>query len=470
MVKSIRIFCAAVCSLAVMFICIGYAAISGSLNVTGNVSYKEVPYDGVVITNVRPVTWSNDVTIQEYKFSKPTNLQTSFTVNSYNTSVTFEITVKNNSDSTHWYQGVGAFPEYGSNQLVDARNGIAITTKDQNGSAAAFDTNDWLPPKESRTFYVTYHFGSAATGNISLMVKFDFGLRLASVQDGVLGLLNDPVAYAYLVEAFNKAYAESGRTVLGNVGEDKDIFDTLLGSNLTVNVDGVEKPVTIMMARENVDGQETGDSYPGINGPKGCEYTIYVTVDDLNSPGDQATVYAITYTSGDDGWYQIGQLYEGTSPVQDYEAGGEYEGAFDVANWKTVPNTTYTVFGISYTIVHTGGQDEYRCDTIGDLMSAKAVDFRNNLDKLQGQVTTICRTVYTYTKVGNDEIESLNMENQSKSGYAALKKAFDKIKPHLDIRNQGSAQFKPRENVTRAELISILVELEKAYNYYMEVN
>ena len=475
MSKRTQIVCAAVCLLATLFISVGYAAISGSLNITGNATYREVPYEGVVITSVTELTKQN-LTVNECVFSKPTNIQTAFTVNAANASVTFEITVTNNSDITYWYQGVSGWDGYGSNELLNKYNGITISTKDHNNAgSSSFDADDWIPPKTTRTFYATFSFGSNATGDISTMVKFDFGMRLTSVQDGVMEVLNDPTSYAFLSSAFNEAYEKYGLTVLGNVGEHKDIFDTLFGSDLTVTVDGEEKPVTIMIARENVDNDPSGDSYP--NGPTGCEYTIYVTVDDLSSSGGQATVYAVTYVQGSDGkWSQLGQLYEGTSTIRDYNSDDEvYEGAFDVANWETVPNTTYTLFGnVQYTIVHSGGQDEFRCRTIEDLMTAKVNDFANYINSLQGTVTTISRVVYTYTKVGNEEIATPNQANESKSGYSALKAAFDKIKEKnlLLINNGGSTQFQSNvaREMTRAELISLLVELDTAYSYYLEAN
>ena len=193
--------------------------------------------------------------------------------------------------------------------------------------------------------------------------------------------------------------------------------------------------------------------------------------------GRQATVYAVTYVQGSDGvWTQLGQLYEGTSTIQDYNSTDDvYEGAFDVANWQTVPNTTYKLFGnVQYTIVHSGGQDEFRCRTIEDLMTAKVNDFANYINSLQSTVTTISRVVYTYTKVGNEEIATPNQANESKSGYIALKAAFDKIKDKnlLLINNGGSAQFVSNEarSLTRAELVSLLVELDTAYSYYLEAN
>ena len=474
MTKSIRIFTAAVCLFAVIFLCVGYAAITGSLAVTGTASYKEVPYDGVVITNVRYHT-SNGLELLEHSFTKPTNLQLTVDVAGSNASITFEVTVRNQSDATQWFQSVGAFPDYGSNHLIDVRNGVTITTKDTyGGNAADFNADDWVPPETSRSFYVTYLFGSNALGTISTMIKFDFGMRIASVQDDVLGLLNDPTSYEFLSKAFDDAYAESGKTVLGNVGEDKGVFDALFGSNITVNVDGEEKPVTIMIARENVDdNDDSGDDYSTNSALKGCEYTIYVTVDDLTSPGGQATVYAVTYTHRDGGWYQIGELYEGTTQVVDYDTTDDsYDGAFAVSEWIAAKKEYTILGGLTYPVGDPHAQKEYQCFTIQDLMTAPINDFRNKTDQIKGKLADACKIVYSYTNVNGQYVESINAANQNKPGYTALKSAFDELKPFLQINN-GAADVRLLDsvtNLTRAELIWRLEALETAYTYYKEVN
>ena len=474
MTKSMRIFSAAVCLFAVLFLCIGYAAVTGTLVITGNVSYKEQPYNGVLITNVQYQT-SNGLELKEYSFSKPTNLQMTANVAGSNASITLEVTVYNQSDSTQWFQGVAAFPDYGSNSLIGTTLGITISTKDTYGSnATLFDEEDWVPPQTSRSFYVTYHFGSMAIGTVSTMIKFDFGMRIASVQDGVLGILNNPTTYSYLVNAFEEAYQESGTTVLGNVGDDKKIFDNLFGSNLTVTVDGVEKPVTIMIARENVDGNETsGDDYSANSALQGCEYTIYVTVDDLSSPGGQATVYAVTYTHREGGWYQIGELYEGTTTVVDYDkTDADYDGAFDVSQWRAVKKNYTILDSLTYPVGDPQAQKEYQCFTIEDLMTAPINDFRNKTDQIKGKLADACKVVYSYTNVNGQYRESINTATQNKPGYAALKSAFDELKPYLQINN-GAADVRLLDsitNLTRAELIWRLEALETAYKYYQEVN
>ena len=106
-------------------------------------------------------------------------------------------------------------------------------------------------------------------------------------------------------------------------------------------------PVTVLVRRDNVDGTNDGDDYSP-NGPKGCEYTLYITVDDLTNPGGQSTVYVISYSSDSSGkWYQLAQLYQGSANKDDYgRVDGVYEGSIDVDSWRASANTYEMADGI----------------------------------------------------------------------------------------------------------------------------
>ena len=268
--------------------------------------------------------------------------------------------------------------------------------------------------------------------------------------------------------------AESGSTVLGNVGADKAIFDNIFGANPTINIDGVDKPVTIMIERTDVDGKSTGDSYTGAGAPTGCEYTLYVTVDDLSSPGGQATVYAVSYTCGPDGyWYQIGELYEGKSTITDYDTtNGTYEGAFNVDTWRATQKDYTVTDDISYKVGYEQGTQYDKLNTIEELMSTTDQEFYNKVNNNSGKLLKpVCNILYTYTHMNGQYAENENYDNKFKQGYDALKTAFDKIKPYCLIAN-GAQEVKIQNanSLTRAELIQMLEEIQHTYDYYLEVN
>ena len=193
-----------------LFICLGYAAITNNLYVIGRVNVVAEDPTGVIIKKVS-VSAQSGVSALETAYELPTNLKSNMQVNAQNASITYEITVYNNSDVVYWYLGPVIYEDYDSNGLIGQGGGISITTKNHaTQSSTSFGTSDWIPPKTERVFYATYTFGANAQGRISTMVNFNFGLHADSVSDGLEKVLNDKISaygYNYLSEAFNKQYA-----------------------------------------------------------------------------------------------------------------------------------------------------------------------------------------------------------------------------------------------------------------------
>ncbi len=467
-------------SLMCLCACIGFAVLSKNLVVSGEMMLVGSEPEGIYISDVKVYSTSGISSASE-SIIYPTSLQTNANVTSQSASITYEITVYNKTDMTYWYLGTEVANEVGSNSLINTTNGIAISTKDGSASnSTAFDTNDWIPPQTERVFYATYVFGSRAQGNISTMVNFSFGLHMGSVSDAFLKVLNDKTSafgYYYLADAFNKNYAENGSTVVGNIGDDEEVFNHLFGSSLTINVDGVDLPVTILVERKNVDGKSgTGDAYTGNGSPTGCEYTVYVTVDDLSSNGSKATVYAVSYSCGPDGtWYMIGELYEGRCTVEDYENSNDpRDDAFDVDSWIATQKEYTVIDNVTYKVGYTQQGTEYdRYNTIELLMSKFDQEFYNKVNNNSAKfLQTVCKTVYSYKQSGGGYIESENYANAANPGYADLKMAFDRIKPYCLIAN-GAQEVKLTDsarNLSRAEIIQILENIKTTYDYYLAVN
>lgn len=415
--------------------------------------------------------------IGECEIIYPTALASSLQVSGRSASITYKITVRNESDMTYWYLGPNFDRTHGQNSLIGISNGIFISTRDLAATSSdSFDTSDWIPPQTERVFYATYTFGANAQGALSLLVDFTFGLHMGSVSDAFLKVLNDKnseYGYSYLSGSFNDKYAESGSTVLANVGGEAEIFNNLFGANLTVNVDGVDKPATIVIERRDVDNKSaTGDAYSGAGAPLGCEYTVYVTVDSLT--GGAPTVYALSYTCGADGtWYQIGELYEGTCtviPDYDSETAGQ-QPAPNVGEWKASAKTYEVTPDISYKVGYEQGQTEDKYNTIEELMSMPLGNFFNTVNNNSGKLLKpVCTTVYSYTPINGRWEESVNAANQHKPGYEQLKAAFDAIKPHCFINNGGFERLEDANSLTRAELIQLLEAVQHAYDYYLSLN
>ena len=445
-----------------LMLLIGYAAVADNLMVTGDINIQAKPYEGVFITDASLVSYSGASSVG-YSYFNPTNFDSVVRVSSSGGSVTYKITVFNNTDIHYWYIKPDWDDAYESNSLIGVSGGVTITTKDKSGdSGATFNTDDWIPPQTTRDFYVTYNFGSAAHSAyyVATLVNFKFGVKMDSVHDEFITILNDKISdsgYNYLAEVFDEKYAEDGTTVIANVGDDKEIFDKLFGGDLTVNVDGEEKPVTVMIRRDNVDGKSTGDSYSGTaNAPTGCEYTVYITVDNLDTPGAPATVYAISYTCGANGvWYQLAQLYEGTASAKDYDTGTPgVQGAFDTATWIANPNSYEVADGITYKVGQEQGDQYDKLKTLEEIMSTNDSDIFNDIDN-----TRIFKKVYDIL-VAN--------KNSTDPAIVNLRTAFDNASPYYRNLNNGQ-EFKVVREYTRSEIIPYILAIQEALDYYYQV-
>ena len=469
-----RVFCALCAVLMLTFVAMGYAALSTELSIVGTAQASPPPKEGIYIESVSVVD-SNYLTNTLFEHIYPTNLKTDLKVPRSGSDVTYKITVYNESDVTYWYLGILQDINYGHNGRINQNGGIFLTTKDHaTDTAITFDTADWVPPRTRRDFYVTYRFGANALGeSIQNLVNFHFGLLMDSVKDEFLKILNDKVSengYHYLAGAFNEQYAQNGSDVLGNVGDDRTIFDNLFGPNITVNVNGVATPVTIMVQRKNVDGNSSsGDQFSGSGAPAGCEYTVYITTDGLD--GESATVHAVSYTCGPDGvWYQLGQLYEGVCATAPYD--GQGTAGFDVASWDATPNNYEVTRDIHYNVGFEQGDQFDKLDSIAELMSTTDQDFyndvNNNSEKL---LKPVCQILYSYRHENGQWLESDNEANKFKPGYDNLLQAFAEIKPHCYIGN-GAQEVKIQNasSIPRARLIPILEAIQMAYDYFLSVN
>ena len=158
-------------------------------------------------------------------------------------------------------------------------------------------------------------------------------IAVSGALDQFKNIINDVIeegSFEKLINQMND-YANNDRhddSYIGNVSgaSDKDtqLLEELFQGNLTLNIDGVDTEVTILIKREDVDGDlGTGDA-------NGREMAIYLTTDDLQKNSwfgnDYAPVYVSVFSSNDDGetWSEKRVLFEKTlnrveQYVRDYE-------------------------------------------------------------------------------------------------------------------------------------------------------
>lgn len=341
-----------------MFTCVGYAAVSGILNVNGNVESK--PPKAVYITSVTVDAWGGSVaTVNNFSMTM-LNSRVSLT-DQFSSMAFFTITVYNNSDVV---QGFNAMI-YTVGEGTYDNNAITLTP--------SISRREAVNPGESMVFTVTashtdiYNRGYEVLNSI---VNYEFlplneipedegEVAVLNVLDKFKKILNDNEDYHTLSSEIAANYDGSRdwtATYIGNVvgtedyenNNDTAIVNDLFDGVLTLNINGVDKNVTVIIKRESVDGNsKTGDTYYYGNPPIGVadtEMTLYVTADDLNavSSGTKVSVYAIVFTIMQDEngnptgeWYQVGDMYEGKADVVGY-IGGYNNGSFDTGTWREV--------------------------------------------------------------------------------------------------------------------------------------
>ncbi len=416
------------------------------------------PKETLHITAVSLVSTQN-ASSSSVSFTHPTYLSSTANVRQRNGTVTYKVTLYNNTNVTYWYLGPSWKTNDGNNALIGATNGITITTKDNyDDNGATFNADDWVPPYTERDIYVTYQFGSnAVLSAVSTTISLDFGMKMDAVHDGFLAVLNTATSYQSLQEVFDKRYQETGSTTLANVGTDTQFINDLFGGTPTIKVDGQDVPVTIVIERTNVDGLTTGDNYNVNGGPTGCEYTLYITVDAMDSPTGQAMVYAVSYSYGGVGntgeWYQLGQLYEGTAPLTEYGNTGKL--VMDVDGWKATANDYEFVDGYYYKVGYEQGDQYAKYKTIEELMSCNDQNFYNDIDN-----SRLLMKAYAIV---------YNSSNYNKPGYEGLRTAFEHAAPFYTVHNNGQ-EVKINRVAKRAELIPYIVAIQHAYDYYNQVN
>ncbi len=436
------------------FLVVGYAALASQLSISG-VATSYASAVGVRITSVTVEETTGGVSDLGTRYEEPTNVISVIDAAQSGT-VTYKITVENDTDMTFWYRGVvfsNALIGY-RNDLVNQTDGIVISTKDKPGdSGTSFDTEDWIPPHTVREFYAVYTVGINARGELNTMVNFSFGEKILSYSDEVLAILNTPERYELISNAFNELYAETGSNVLGNIGADSELFDEFFESELKLNGENV----TIMIQRENVDGKTTGDGYEP-SGPSGCEYTMYLTIEDPTT--GEPTVYAVSYTTAPDGtWRQIGELYEGTATLGTYtDSEGNRHTVFDINTWEAVQKT-YVVFSyggreVTYMVGNQYGNAYQQQTTIPQLMSMEDIEMYNRLDD-----HPLLKDVYKILQ---------EHQNSDEPEVLLLRDAYNAAAQYFNVRNNG-AEFKVIRGVyTRAEIIANLEALALAMEYYQQ--
>ena len=453
----------AVFSFMFCFMCIGYAEVSTTLFVNGSVEVSAPK--GVFITNVE--LYSASATSRNVSFFYPTNVDS--TINgAHNSTVTYKITVFNNTAYKYAYAGIAyeeALDGYNGNQYIG--NGITITTKENpTDQSATFNTRDSIEAGKTITFYATYTISGSRAASIDLktLINYKFGVHVDSMGavaiDSALSkfedILNDMTAgggYETLISKIDDKYDGKNdwkANYIGNVVDsssaDTETVNDLFEGELSLIINNVETNVTVLIKREDVDGNiNTGDSYTASYGDKttsaaGCEMTLYMTTDKLQR--GTPVIYAAVFTcdKNADGtygnWYMIGDMYVGTASIVGYE-GGQSTGSFDTGTWRSSAGTYNVSDDYSYTIAS------------GSTIQAivQATDAKANA------------TLQELLTVAND---LLNGQYGSFAGDAMVELEEVFVEAARSYTENADGSVTVNDNVTRAQLVPLIKQLEAA--------
>lgn len=332
-------------SLMCLFTSIGYAATSGELEIHGSAEISP-PNELFIVEVSQNGTNGSFATVNGFSSTVVSSKTT--LGNSGGAQVTYTIRIFNNTDEDYGYNamiyalGEGTY----DNENIVVTPQIERRTVVNAGGFLSFDV------------IVTYKNSTQSANNVlNSVIKYEF-LPLDEIPEdegeiavsGVLGqfgkILNNgvegnPDSYGQLLSQMAD-YRNNDRhndSYIGNVdgASDNDIalLDGLFQGQLSLNINGTDTPVTLMIKEEEIDG----------NTANGDEMTIYMTTHNLKkqntgwfAPAEYASVYAavfrkITLDNGTVEWEQVGEMYLGSAEIKQYN-GRPGSGSFDTDNWR----------------------------------------------------------------------------------------------------------------------------------------
>ena len=468
-----------------LFSCVGYAVLSDSLGISGSAK-TDIP-SGLFITSVSTRGMSNvdsnSVSFLQYTTTVDSTIDRK---SSGAGSVTYTVTVLNNTKLTYSYRGIyyqTNLTGYDGNNYVSTANAnrrIGVVCSLATASADAKK----VEPGESLTFTVTYTVGNRmdADTDWKTLINFQFGINvdgereaLAVVEDKFLNILNTTSTYEQLIDALDNKFdgrQEWTSNYIGNVtgssSEDSVAVNTLFAGQLQITVGDDQMDATVLIKHENLDGNtNTGDDYTAVNESNGgvfrgygCEMTLYLTIDPLTSAGRYVPVYAVVFTcdrdaNGNTGdWYRIGSTYAGTANVVTYD-GGNGTGSFVTDNWRADAATYQLIDGYSFNIKGESYQlNAYshrvaQGDSIKTIVTAKDTNAINTLQTLLNDAKRIAEN-QEYAGTG---IELINEE---------LDKIYEKFAEYYTMDENGNHIVDP--DLTIAQLSPAILDLYGVVN------
>ena len=446
------------------FMLVGFAKYTDILQVTGTMEV-DTP-EGLFITAIESGTPSRlDVytaSFTEYSTTVTTSL--SKTNNNYAGSITYTITVVNNTKYEYAYRGL-----YYQSDVSGYNNNLIRTSNGNNyiGVITSFPNGRVVAPGDTLEFEVTYTLGSSrstfnASRTFNTLINYQFGINVdteeaarEAVSDKFENILNTAITYDQLVDVLDNKFdgrQEWTSNYVGNVGsatsDDSVAVNTLFAGQLQMIIDGEVKPASVLIKHENIDGNnQTGDDYVATNSSNGgqfhgygCEMTLYLTTDSLDEAYGTANVYVCVFTCNrdDDGnkvgdWYRVGDTYAGTANIVGYngETGGT--GSFVTDNWVSSAATYSTTSNYTSTV-----SANMSIDNLMRVHDTKAIEaFQELLD---------------------DAVELINDSTYAGTGITIIEEAYARAAAYYTVDASGNPVANP--DTLRVWLLPVMKDLD----------
>ena len=469
-------------SFMILFMSVGYAALTDSMRVSGTAKI-DIPY-GLFIVNVDYGTSSNIDKNQASHLEYTTTLDSLLNGGSWGSgTATYQVTVLNNTNLTYSYRGLyyqTSLSGYNGNDYISTSNGnrkIGVVCSLANASSE----NKKVAPGDTLTFTVTYTVGQSLSSNTDwkTLINFQFGINvdgeeeaLAVVEEKFLNILNTTTTYEQLIDSLDNKFdgrQEWTSNYIGNVtgssSADSMAVNTLFAGQLQITVGAEQMDATVLIKHENLDGDtSTGDDYVATNTSNGgvfrgygCEMTLYLTIDPLTSAGDYVPVYAVVFTCDRDengnivgDWYRVGSTYAGEANVVTYD-GGNGTGSFVTDNWRAFAATHQVIDGYSYTI----GDKTYSLSSYSYSV-ANGINIESIVMATDANATNTMQTLLNHAK------SIIDSQEYAGTGITLVEDAFAEAYRIYTLDENGNPVV--NEDLTRAQLIPAIQKLYSATN------
>lgn len=315
------------------------------------VGLKAFAYGPFYITKIEQVggNYSSATTLK----IADTDVESNVTLNNSSSStVVYNITFYNSTDVSYYYKDT---------QVLSWDNDrITYTVTD-------IEQKEEVPAKTYTSLTLTYKYENGVPTDKDLLAKLHFNFVVDKDSIGIVAaqtavnrfeqILNNKIfdnSYQTLENTMNSHGTNSSIvTYIGNVSgatsADTKFIEQMFTSEflkMDLDGDGKSEPITIMIKRENLDGDETtGDAYTYYDSRgraytvQGAEFSIYITSEGFSSR--TLNVYASTFTKlpGTNEWVEVVPLTKGTATANNYNGWGS-SNSFNTDTWKSTDKKT----------------------------------------------------------------------------------------------------------------------------------